>query len=83
MGKAERIATGTEDICPTVLDRRTPTAASRTSTDDGRLVSLTSKCHRKAGVKLWFRGSDGRMFVQCAKCSAAVAWLQIANGAPE
>lgn len=82
MGKAERIATGTDDVCSTVLTRQSLTAASLQSTDD-RLVSITSKCHRTDGVRLWFRGSDGRVLIQCAKCGAAVAWLQVSNGVPE
>lgn len=82
MGKAERVATDTDDICPTVLTRQELEAASLQRTDDG-LASITSKCHRSAGVKLWFRGSDGLVLIQCAKCQAAVAWLQVANGVPE
>lgn len=82
MGKAERVATDTEEICPTVLTRQALERASSKRADDG-LVSITSKCHRTDGVKLWFRGSDGRVLIVCAKCSAAVAWLQIANGEPE
>jgi hypothetical protein len=82
MGKAERVATDTDDTCSTVLTRPVLEAASSQRTDDG-LVSITSKCHRSEGVKLWFRGADGRVLIVCAKCSAAVAWLQIANGEPE
>lgn len=82
MGKAERVATGTEEMCSTVLTRTTLAAASLQSTDDG-LVSITPKCHRSEGVKLWFRGSDGCVLILCAKCAAGVAWLQIANGEPE
>lgn len=82
MGKAERIATGTEDICPTVLTRQVLEAASLQTTEDGGLVSITSKCHRDAGVKLWFRGQDGRVLIQCAECAAGVAWLQISNEVP-
>lgn len=82
MGKAERVATGTEEICPTVLTRQALERASA-KRPDGELVSITSKCHRADGVKLWFRGSDGRVLIVCATCSAPVAWLQIANGEPE
>lgn len=82
MGTAERVATDTDEICPTVLTRPVLESASLSSTDD-RLVSITSKCHRSDGVKLWFRAADGRVLVVCSKCAAAVAWLQIANGVPE
>ncbi len=81
------VATGTDDTCPTVLTRRSLEAASLQKTrqllDDGGLVSITSKCHRQAGVNLWFLGSDGRVLILCAECSAGVAWLQVANGEPE
>ena len=82
MGQAERVATDTDETCPTVLTRPILEAASLQRPDDG-LVSITSKCHPSEGVKLWFRGSDGRVLIVCAKCYAGVAWLQIANGEPE
>ena len=81
MGDAERTATGTDEICPTVLTRTVLEAASSRKTDS-ELVSITSKCHPSEGVQLWFRGSDGRVLIVCGKCSAGVAWLQIANTEP-
>ncbi len=83
MGEAERIAAGIEDVCPTLLTRTTLVAASLQRPDrDDSLLSVTSKCHRTEGVKVWFRPSDGRVLLICAKCGSGVAWMQIANEEP-
>ncbi len=83
MGKAERIATATEDVCPTVLTRDAIERASvHPIGDRDRGISITSKCHREAGVKVWYFASSGRVLLACAKCSAPAAWIQVANEVP-
>ncbi len=81
MGKAERIATDTEDVCPTVLTRQGIERMSKQPVGDGA-ISITSKCHRTAGVKVWYHGSTGRLLLVCAQCDAPSAWIQVANEDP-
>lgn len=83
MGKAERIATATEEVCSTVLTRDVIERASRRPIGSGdRGISITSKCHRDAGVKVWYHASTGRILLACATCSAPAVWIQVANEVP-
>lgn len=81
MGTAERIATQTEPVCPTVLTRQSLERASAQPVGDGA-VSITSKCHRTAGVKVWYHGATGRILLVCTQCNAPAAWIQVANEVP-
>ena len=83
MGRAERIATDTEPVCSTVLTRDIIERASALPIGDrNRGISITAKCHREAGVKVWYVASTGRILLVCAKCSAPSAWIQVANEVP-
>jgi hypothetical protein len=82
MGEVERVASGTEPVCSTTLTRRTLDAAiGPRAPDEG--ASVTPKCHRSPGCTVWYFVSTGRVLLTCAQCSAQVAWLQVANEAPE
>lgn len=80
MGQVERIATATEDPCPTTLTRQVldPYAEKR----PGQLVSITPKCHPDAGVMVWYSSTDGCVVLWCANCKAGVARLQLAADVP-
>lgn len=79
MGEAERIATGTEEPFQEPLTRSL--LAGWIKSDD-EFVSITSKCHRTAGVKVWYHSADGTAHLVCAKCKAGVVRLQIAHEVP-
>jgi hypothetical protein len=82
MGKAEHIATATEPVCPVVFTRQVlgPVTGKRPP-DEGS--SITPKCHRTAGVRVWYFPGPGRLLLTCAQCEAEVVWIQVANEAPQ
>jgi hypothetical protein len=81
MGEAERVASGIEEMCPTILTRQVIERASARPANEG--VSITSKCHRNAGVKVWYFASTGCALLVCAACNAPAVMIQVANEEPQ
>lgn len=81
MGKAERIATATEDPCPTSLTRSVLDRVCKPGPADNA-HSITPKCHPQAGCSVWYRRTDGCAVLMCASCGAGVARLQLAFEVP-
>lgn len=82
MGVAERVATGTEEPCPTILTQRSIEQQSISPAHPNELVSITSKCHRNAGCTVWYCWADGCAVLLCAKCEAGVARMLLAVDVP-
>lgn len=82
MGEAERVATQTEPVFSAVFTRQLLARMSKLPADTDRAVSITSKCHRDAGVRAWYQASTGRVPLVCAQCDAPAVWIQVANETP-
>ncbi len=82
MGTVEQVATATEGPCPTPLTQRILEQASVRPASARGLVSITPKCHRKAGMTVGYCWSDGCAVLTCSACGAGVARLLLAVDAP-
>lgn len=77
MGEAERIATATEEPCPTALTR-----AVLDGYGSKPWLSITAKCHPSSGMEVWYHRANGCALLVCKKCKAGVARLQLALEVP-
>ena len=84
MGKAEQVASGVEEPCPVPLTRSNLESQSRCPPEPGMAMrmSITPKCHRESGMKVWYDREEGHAILVCAACGAGVARLQLAHEAP-
>jgi len=82
MGAAERVATGTEAPCPTLLTQCVLERVSARPVDPQGLVSIIPRCHRDAGMTVGYCWSDGCAVLACAVCGAGVARMLLAVEVP-
>lgn len=82
MGQVERVATATEDPCPTPLTRQLLERVSTRPPSEFGTVSITPKCHPESGMTVGYCWTDGCAVLVCVACGAGVARLQLANEAP-
>lgn len=82
MGKAERVTSEAEEPCPVPLTRSLIESQATRPPSPGMAMSITPKCHRESGMKIWYDREEGHAILVCATCGAGVARLQLANEAP-
>jgi hypothetical protein len=82
MGKAELVATGTEEPCRTLLTQSALAANPRRPSAPNEYISITPKCHPDAGMKIWYCRADGCALLVCSECGAGVARMLLAVEEP-